>query len=41
MKTEIMKTRALNLKNIVLKFVIGLFVGYGLYHFIKTGINLF
>jgi hypothetical protein len=41
MKTEIMKTQKLNFKKLTLLFLVGIFTGQSLYHFIKTMTNLF
>ena len=41
MKTEIITTQKLNIKKAIPLFVVGCFAGSGLYHFVKTIINLF
>jgi hypothetical protein len=41
MKTEIITTQKLTSKKIISLFVVGLFAGFGLYHFVKAVSNLF
>jgi hypothetical protein len=40
MKTQIMNTQKLNFKNAALTSILGFFVGFGLFHFIKAMLHL-
>jgi hypothetical protein len=40
MKTQIINTQKLNFKNVAITSIIGFFVGFGLFHFIKAMIHL-